>query len=406
MVIISLPPGQLLLSKLVEMHMLPPSVVGKKGDRSYSRGIFLVLLLGFWGTLWLIVGAIFPKFGYLTGNFFTIHGTVGRIICGLAAFQFSLGPLFHSQMLSLKTAPFIQEILAYDNQRQKTVLPGEYRMKMATFIRNVVTIIVFMANLAFVNVMVGIIGIGIITPLYKEGFTVRNALFWLGWYAFNISLLALYITRFMIYPLGLWFLCKSHLDRQTDYLIDRMIEICNSPKLSDDDEIISLETYYRDLVVRTKEFDEFSREIITPYRLDMSLTSAAMIFASHQQDNYYFTIGLDVVMITVYAASLTFLSTGASLSTKRTAAYTIANQLFAKTTKRLKSHIWHADKGSIRQLTILCRLIKSLGDESRPSICLTDKSDREYEPMEFVDFVYESVSSFFLAATLYWDHVQ
>lgn len=389
----SLPPGRLLLSKLQEMFMLSPSVVGRKDDKRYILGICSVILLGFWGTLWLAIGALSVPHGLMVGNFFCLHGKIGQIMSGLAVMEYSIGWIFHKYLLSVKRAPYIEDLLAYDNPlNQATVLKGSYRRKIETFLEKGVKIIIFMTKIVYINTLMGVIGIGIITPLIMEGFTLENFIFWTLSYLFNIVLMALYVTRFMIYILGLWFLCKSHLDMQVDYFIEKLNSLEKSNETITDLNIISLDHYYRGLVVRIKDFDKFSSNIITPYRTDMSFVCCAMVFAAHQQDNVIFAIGLSAIMAAVYTASIIFLSTGGSLSTKRRTVYTAANRLFVRILR---------DKKSWKQQIVLRRLLKSLGDRRRPTICLTDKSGAEFDPNEFVDFVAMTISNFFLVAELY-----
>src|SRR6185312_4311231 len=131
------------------------------------------------------------------------------------------------------------------------------------------------------------------------------------------TLLAYYVTQFLIYPLGLWFLCKSHLDAQVDFMMEAMEDFHKSKETLSNKAVLSLYTYYRRLVKRVKDFDSFSRDIITPYRLDMSFAFLGLIFAGHQQDNIYFAVGVDIILLSFYCASLAFLGTAGSLSRKR-----------------------------------------------------------------------------------------
>ena len=61
---------------------------------------------------------------------------------------------------------------------------------------------------------------------------------------------------------------------------------------------------------------------------------------------------------------------------------------------------------SYRPLFILSRMIKSLGNDRYPSICLMDKSGGEFDPLEFVEFIMEFFANFFLIVKLYFDYVK
>ena len=120
-----------------------------------------------------------------------------------------------------------------------------------------------------------------------------------------------------------------------------------------------------------------------------------MIVSTTQQDNILLRYFLSGTCLTVYIIFVS-LSTACSLSIRRRKMYLLANQLFIKASKQRK----------IRQLFILRKLIKSLGDMNRPTICLTDKSGEEFEPMEFVEFVFNTFSNFTLVAKVFRVHLK
>ena len=61
---------------------------------------------------------------------------------------------------------------------------------------------------------------------------------------------------------------------------------------------------------------------------------------------------------------------------------------------------------SLGHLIILRRMVKSLGNNLRPTICLTDSSGEEFEPIEFVEYVAATFAQFTLAAKLYRNYLQ
>src|SRR6266480_6225032 len=121
-----------------------------------------------------------------------------------------------------------------------------------------------------------------------------------------------------------------------------------------------------------------------------------MIVSTTQQDNILLRYALSGACLTAYIIFVSFLSTACSLSIRRRKMYLLANQLFIKASKQRK----------VRQLFILRKLVKSLGDMNRPTICLTDKSGEEFEPMEFVEFVFNTFSNFTLAVKVFRVHLK
>jgi len=180
-------------------------------------------------------------------------------------------------------------------------------------------------------------------------------------------------------------------------MMEAMEDFHKSKETLSNKAVLSLYTYYRRLVKRVKDFDSFSRDIITPYRLDMSFAFLGLIFAGHQQDNIYFAVGVDIILLSFYCGSLAFLATAGSLSRKRKRAYFLANQLFVKVGK--------APHRSLGQLVILRRMIKSLGNDKRPTICLMDGAEGEFDSAEFVEFIAQSLANFALIANLWATHI-
>lgn len=391
-----LPPGRLLLTKLEQLTLFRPSVLGRRHDLScYVLVATFAFVFWFSVLLWLVIGAIDPSWGLLIGNFFNLHESAGRIMSVLAAMIGSLCPYFQLRLLSMKNVDFLHEILAYDDLRNETVLKDDYRRRMEDLNRQVVSFLVTSVRISMVIFWLACFAMAVVTPLVMQGFTWFNLMFWSLWYIRLIGC-GFYCSGDFIYVLGLWFLGKSHLDIQGDYVMQLLDHLSHPSAPVTDNEVFLIDLCYKKFVMRIKSFNQFSMDIVTPYRLVMTFACASMCFAAHQQSNVAFAVGMDAIMINMYVASLIFLSTACSFSNQRKKMYLVANRIFIKIS---------CQRGSIKQMYILRRMIKSLGNRNLPSICLTDKCMREFEPMEFVNFVLDTFSSFILAAKLYWTHV-
>src|SRR6185437_16131547 len=106
----------------------------------------------------------------------------------------------------------------------------------------------------------------------------------------------------------------------------------------------------------------------------------------------------DAIVISLYVVSLVFLYSSGSLSIRRRKMYQLANSLFVK--------ISGQNRVPYRSLFILSRMIKSLGNDRYPSICLTDNSGDEFDPMEFFEFIADFIVIFLLVAKLYFDYLK
>ena len=244
-----------------------------------------------------------------------------------------------------------------------------------------------------INMFLTITVVAVITPLAVLGVTVKTVAFWL----MNAAIWAFPVYTFAmdwIYIFGSWFLIKGHLDHQANHLIDRMERLLEDDSGLSLQEVGYLHFWYKQLVTRIKKFDGLSKDLVSPYRQLLSYIIGFMLFAHHQQDSQLFAIAMDSIVTTLWIASLLFLSSACSLSDRRKKMYFLANQLFVKAMKQ-RSMV------SLRHLTILRRMVKSLGSDNHPTICLTDKSGEEFEPIEFVEYVAETFAQFTLAAKLY-----
>ena len=200
------------------------------------------------------------------------------------------------------------------------------------------------------------------------------------------------------YVLGVWFLCKGHLDIHADSIIDKIDDYIRSKKGPNAVGVANLAIEYKKLLVRVKKFDCLSKDLISPYRFVVSYIGAITLFAARQSGILIFEIGIDAFIISLYVVSLVFLYSSSSLSIRRRKMYKLANSLFVKISRQRPV--------PYRSLFILSRMIKSLGNDRYPSICLMDKSGDEFDPMEFVEFIMEFFANFFLVINLYFDYLK
>jgi hypothetical protein len=243
--------------------------------------------------------------------------------------------------------------------------------------------------------------IGIIIPVMIQGWTIYNLLYWTI-VEIPAFVAATTSAMYWVYIFGTWFLCKSYLDIQADFLIEKLEEFASQEtNLFDVRKALAIYRFYTRLVNRIKQFDDLSRDLISPYRLTVSVFCGALVFGAHQTDMALMTIGIDTVVIFVYVISLTFLSTASSLSNRRRKMYFMTNRLFVNVSSKGKRNI-----ANLRSLFILRQLIKSLGSDDSPTICLTEQSGGEFDSMEFVNFVADTFSNFTLVVNLYYAYVK
>jgi len=267
---------------------------------------------------------------------------------------------------------------------------------MKNFTKKTVLALRVASIVTVINIFFTVTAIAVITPLAVLGVTVKTVTFWLM--ALAIWTFPAYIIAMdWIYVFGSWFLIKGHLDHQANHLIDRMERLLKDDSGFSLQEVRYLAFWYKELVTRIKKFDRLSKDLVSPYRQLLSYIAGFIVFASHQQDNQLFTIGMDSIMTTLWVVSLLFLSSACSLSHRRKKMYFLANRLFVKAMKQ-QSMV------SLGHLIILRQMVKSLGNSLRPTICLTDKSGEEFEPMEFVEYVAGTFAQFTLAAKLYHNY--
>ena len=391
-----IPPGQQLMSALRRAFLYRPSLVNHQGGFRYWLPWTLIIGNLSFHVIRFLIGSVSPEVGLKMGNYHNVHGLAGQMISGSGVIYFSLILYFHVRLIVLEDIPFIHELVAYDNPEHETILSGEYRTKVITFITKVVKILKIF-EYAIYLCLITIFVAAVVIPITILGFSIGNILFW-----FIVSIphltMSYYTGLNWIYVLGVWFLCKGHLDIQADSVIDNIDDSIRLKTHINIIRVANLDIEYKKLLIRVKKFDCLSKDLISPYRLVVSYFGAIALFATRQSGILFFEIGLDAIIISLYLVSLVFLYSSGSLSIRRRKMYKVANSLFVKMSRQRPV--------PCRSLFILSRMIKSLGSDDSPSICLTDKSGDEFDPMDFVVFIADFIANFFLVASLYFDFVK
>lgn len=390
-------PGQQLMSALRRAFHYRPSLVNHQGGfRYWLPWTFIIGNLSLNVIRWFI-GTVSPEMGLKVGNFYNLIGLAGQMISGIAIAYFSLALYFNIRLIVLEDIPFIHELVAYDDPEKDTILSGEYRTQVITFIRKVVKVLKFAEYGMISSFMLIVFAIAVITPLIILGFSMRNILFW-SINSISIFVVVYYIGLNWIYVFGVWFLSKGHLDIQADSIIDKIDDCTRSETAPNASDVADLDFEYKKLLIRVKKFDRLSKDLISPYRFLVSYLGSIVLLGIRQSGILIFEIALDAFIISTYVLSLIFLYSTGSLSNRRRKMYKLANSLYVKISQqRLVPY---------RSLIILSRMIKSLGNDRYPSICLTDKSGDEFDPMEFFEFIMEFFANFFLVVNLYFDYLK
>lgn len=386
-----------LLQILEKHHLLHPKVLNRKGDLRYlSKCITIILITAFVGLRYTI-GGFSPSIGLMIGNYFNIYGVAGQVMSLGAGICVVLTPYFRLRLFRQSDGlSFLSDLVDCGDSKQKSVLTGDYRTRFITFTDQILKICKPASQLLAADITLTVCVIGIIIPVVIQGVSIGNVLYWSLSFV-PVPVLTYHFGVDTIYVLGsIWFLSKYHLDLQTDFVVEKMEDFLKLAELRDA-HVFYLDIIFKRLLSRVKEFDRLSKDLISPCRLVMSYSMAIIIFATSQQSNLLLQIILSGTCSIVYVLFLSFLSTACSLSIRRKKMYILANQLFVKSSQRSKS---------LRQLIILRRLVKSLGNDIRPTICLTEQSGEEFKPMEFLEFVSNTFTNFTLVAKVFRVHLK
>lgn len=394
----SLLPGQAWLSKLESLYFLHPSVFGRRlNDKKYWLANIVIVLIQSFNMVILLTGAFFPDIGIAMGNFLIYLGVAGQVM-SLGAGSFHIFIFYcRFRILAERDVPFIRQLVAYDDPRNRTILSDHYASKVRDIMRTGWLAIRVAAAVTIFNISVNVFADFFVVPLLFFDINITNVLKAMVITLFGILSAASFAQDWM-YIFGSWFLCKSHLDVQVDCWID-MTErlVTTKERLVNTVDIRYLEFRYNRLTQRVREFDRLSRDLISPYRTVVSYFCVLVIFGAYQQDNLMVKYSFSAIMGTFYVGSLVFLSLSCTLSIRRTRMYQLVNELYVKVSRQ--SLI------TLGQLFTLRRMVKSLGNYNRPTVCLSDKSGEEMDPMEFVEFVLDTFSQFTLASSLYYSYV-
>src|SRR5687767_11628791 len=133
--------GNELLATLEKLYILHPIVVNRQGDHRYWRGIFIVHFLFIYGIGRLIIGTFSPSIGLSIGNHFNLFGFAGQVMsfsCGTAV---SMMYYLRFRLSIEKTLPYLHELVNYDDPMKRTILYGDHRVRMVTFMRKVMAVL-------------------------------------------------------------------------------------------------------------------------------------------------------------------------------------------------------------------------------------------------------------------------
>jgi hypothetical protein len=248
----------------------------------------------------------------------------------------------------------------------------------------------------FIHMVTSHIVMGIISPVVVTGVNWGNIIYW-SLVTSPLVIMSYYIGTDWTYVFGSWFIGKYHLDMQAQYMIDKMERLLTSSSKLNIYNVYTLDVFFKGVVKRAKKFNTLSTDLISPYRLCSCYICGIAVVAAHKTDNLGLQFSIYSIALSFYVVSLIFMSTVCTLSTRRKKLYLLANQTFIKVSR---------ERTSLTSLVILRRMIKSLANHRQPVIALKDKSGQEFAPMEFVEFVFETMSNFMLAATVYNDFIK
>lgn len=390
-------PGKDWVSMMEKVYLLHPSYVGRQGDPRYMAGVTFLNMCWYVLSFRYILGVISIELGLSVGNFFVVFGVAGQIISVAAALYVGLLAYFRSRFLNEKELAFVSDVVAYDDSNnQRTVLTGEYRLRATKWLGRAVAVVRMAAIAMSINMFVSHVVMGIVCPIMVLGWTLYNILFWT---LTTIPLLGMsyYFGTDWVYIFGSWFIGKCHLDMQADYMIDQMNLMIRSPAEVDVYPVYLLDKELKSLIKRVQKFDALSMDLISPYRQTSSYIVCIAMVACTKTDNIPLTAAIGAIAASFFLVSLIFVYSACSMSNKRKEMYERSNEIFVRAAR---------ERTSITSNLILRRLVKSVGSSSQPTLSLRDKSGQEYESWEFLEFLLETVSNFFLIVSLYNDYVK
>lgn len=371
------------LQRLEELVLLHPSSVEPDQRTKYQIKMFLIIILNVLTYFYFAVGAIYPDIGLLVGTHVSAFGFGGQLYSAgaIPAETYCLLLRLASWQLNYETR-FIKNLLAYDDKKSRKILKGSLRKKL---LKNLgfLSIINSISQIQFALFVVLTV---IITVVTLEMINVTLSM--VVAFCFSTPMIIMFVYFFLdsqVYTLAFWFMCKRHLDLQTDALL-RSFDRHLQGQLPDTSYLTSIEKRYHDLLGQIKEFNKYSQNLISPYRLLATISSGVLFYGAQNFSNQYASIAGSCAVICVYITSLAFLSTCSSLSIRRKKLYLLSNSLYIK---------YIMDRKTWKERMVLRRIIKSLGNNQRPTIGLIDRSGEEMNAMEYVEFVAECFSVYF-----------
>lgn len=396
--------ARLWLRRLEQLYILKPSFVShlssleERKNKNYPIIKLLICLFYLFNIIRFGSGAFTYYVSQCMGNYFTTFGPIGKLISPGTAAVLCVSFLLRAVAtlwIDCKTT-FLNDLLAYDDLslisqgKHPQILKGFYRVRMISTLKK----LKYLNNITFVLMGISLITVVIVgtVSMIVEGITLKNILLWCGLWNLITFILAYFASSDFVIILGFWYVGKRHLDLQLDIMIES-IDLISRGCLPVQT-ISKLNIYYTKVVGRIDEFNQFSKILITPYRLLLTSCCGVLYYGFQVVDNVYASLGLRTCIVGYFVISLAFLSTTSSLSVRRRLLYHQVNNLFSK--------LCHS--GHLRECLILRRLIKSLGNRYRPKVSLTDTTGREFNSMEFVDYILDCFSIYFLIVKLYRRH--
>lgn len=383
-------PGRDWLTRLESLYIVNLSTNQLK--KRILRIAFLLLHAQIFVRCLLVAIATSEKVAHYFGNPVYGLGLAGQIASVGSSPQFLALLVYRWQYGRhlRRDSSFIQDILDYDDPLKETVLVGRLKTKFINNLRllKVADKVAPLAGLEMFlcDIVLCIVAASSLTDDYAK-------LVYCLWIPMN-AIPCFMVAVDTIYTLGFWLLCKRHLDLQANVFVSKMTfrlpgkTSKNIARRNLTNRIYRLQSMYQSLVLKVKDFDSFSKKIISPCRILTTFMSGTVFYSAQMMDNQIIKVTLMVAVTVQFLASLVFMSTTSSLSIRRRKMYQQANSLFQTA---IKLNI------DLREQIVLRRMIKSLGNQNRPTICLTDSSEGELAPMEFVEFIASCVSNYLLA---------
>src|SRR6185295_331294 len=123
-----------ILKPLEKLYLLHPKAFNRQHDVKYwmkNIAIFLITLLC---NVRFIVGAFYPQFGRMTGNYCNVFGVAGQVLSLGIGTCCILIPYFRLRLLLQKNElSFMTDLMASTDGRRRPILTSDSREKVSKF---------------------------------------------------------------------------------------------------------------------------------------------------------------------------------------------------------------------------------------------------------------------------------